>query len=394
MASYTRVGIVGGGQLCRMMGEEIARKGLPYGLVAIDPTPECPASPFLGRQIVADYKDFEAIKTLAEEADVVTYEIELANGLALGFVERQVPVHPSPQTLLRIQDKYEQKTFLKNRGLPVPDFRPVETRQDVALVARDFGYPFMLKARTDSYDGRGNFVISREADIDEALRAFGGRELMAERYVDFFKEASVIAARSTTGEIRTYPLGENLHENNILRMTVVPARVDASAARRAEWIAAATLNALEGAGVFGIEMFLADGDILINEIAPRVHNSGHYTIEACQTSQFEQHLRAITGQPLGDTTLLHPAVMINVLGDIHNGPYALEGADGVRAMPGAYLHWYDKKELSGQSPRKMGHITVLGDGDAGELIRKAECARSKLSFKALRGQSYHAICRH
>jgi 5-(carboxyamino)imidazole ribonucleotide synthase len=375
------IGVVGGGQLCLMLGEEVLRKRLPFDLIAVDPTADCPARPVLKKQIVADVKDRDAILRLAAESDIVTFEIEQANSEALAELERsRKVVHPSPATLRTIQDKLAQKSFLRSKGLPVPDFRAVEGRADLLAALDELGCPAILKARTDSYDGRGNRVIASRDDAEGALAAFQGRPLMLERFVDFDLEVSVIVSRSVSGEIRTYPVGENVHEENILRMTIVPARIEPAVAR-------AALRALQGAGTFGIEMFVdRKGAILINEVAPRVHNSGHYTIEACRTSQFEQHLRAIAAMPPGDPTLLYSAVMVNLLGapDL-KGPYVFEGVEAARSVPGAFVHLYGKRETMPR--RKLGHVTLLGvDGteyrDA--LIHRAEHVGRMLVQKAVR----------
>ena len=380
------IGIIGGGQLCRMIGEEIRRKRLPHRLVALDPTPGCPAAGVLDAQIVGHFKDHAKILELAAASDVVTFEIELAGSATLEQIEKAgKPVHPSSKTLAIIQDKLAQKTFLREKGLPVPDFRGVASKADILGAAKDWGWPLMLKARSDAYDGRGNRRLAAEEDVEPALAAFEGRPLMVERWVDFGEghafsgEVSVIAARSTSGELKTYPVGENFHVESILDMTVVPARIAGDVARRAEELAAATLRALAGAGVFGIEMFVdRKGDVLINEIAPRVHNSGHYTIEACRTSQFEQHVRAITGMPLGETTLLYASVMVNLLGAPgKSGPYRWEGLGTIRAMTGVALHDYGKKEA--QPRRKIGHLTATGTpAHLEQLIQRARQARDFL----------------
>lgn len=380
------IGVVGGGQLCLMLGEEIRRKALPFDLVAVDPTEDCPAHPVLKNQIVGDFKNHDSILRLAAGSDFVTFEIEQANSTTLEFLERsQKVVHPSPATLRTIQDKLVQKTFLRSKGLPVADFRPVSAREDLIASLREFGYPSLLKARTDSYDGRGNRVIAQPDQVDEALATFSGRPLMLERYVDFSMEVSVIAARSTTGEIRTYPVGENIHQDNILVSTIVPARIDPGTRQAAEEVARETLKALQGAGVFGIEMFVTrEGRILINEIAPRVHNSGHYTIEACRTSQFEQHVRAITGMPLGETALLYSAVMVNLLGANElKGSYVFEGVDSVRSIPGVFVHLYGKKETAPK--RKLGHVTLTDVNEPGyrdALVHRAEHVRRMIVQKA------------
>ena len=245
------IGILGGGQLCRMMGEAVRYNGLPFRLVALDPVPNCPAYDFIDEQIVADFKDEDAVIRFADSSDLITYEIELANGKALEALNRSgKQVHPSPATLRTIQDKYQQKSFLCSKGIPVPDFVSIEDSHDAELAARNFGYPFMVKARRDSYDGRGNFLVTCEGQIPEAMKHFSGRDLMAERYVDFVAEVSVIAARSVNGEICTYPVGENVHESNVLRTTIVPARIDSSVAGEAVSIAGETLQGLmrKGAG--------------------------------------------------------------------------------------------------------------------------------------------------
>ena len=367
------IGVIGGGQLCRMMGEEIRRRRLPHALVALDPTPGCPAAAagVLREQILGDFKSRDRILELAAKSDVVTFEIELAGSATLEEIERTgKPVHPSSKTLAIIQDKLTQKTFLRERGLPVPDFRAVESRSDLLAAGRDWGWPVMLKARRDAYDGRGNRRVGSEADVDPALEALAGRELMVERWVDFGPstpgwhafsgEVSVIAARGLDGTVRTFPVGENFHHESILDMTIVPARVEAATARRAEEVAAETLRALAGAGVFGIEMFVdREGGVLINEIAPRVHNSGHYTIEACRTSQFEQHVRAITGASLGEPTLLYAAVMVNLLGAPGlSGPYTWHGLESIESLADVRLHEYGKRETAPR--RKIGHVTVTG----------------------------------
>lgn len=387
MAAYRHVGIVGGGQLARMMAQEVRRNHLPYHVLAVDPTDPCPARPYLHDQIVGDFKDAEAIGQLADRADYVTFEIELADADALDALRQSgKPVHPSPETLRTIQDKYAQKRFLRDRGFLVPDLQEVAGYDDIRDVGSRFGYPLIVKAKRDSYDGRGNVVVGSEDDIRGACEQLNGRDLFVERYVDFDAEVSVMVARSTRGEIMTYEVGENVHENSILQMTIVPARVDPSIAEAAQEIAKETLEALQGAGVFGIEMFVDGEDIHINEIAPRVHNSGHHTIEACRTSQFEQHVRAITGMPLGDTSLVYPVVMHNILsGPDETGAYAWDGVEDALALPGVSVHQYGKKELGRAGEwRKMGHLTAVdGSVPLDGLIQRAETARERIRFKSL-----------
>ncbi len=384
------IGVVGGGQLCLMMGEAIKNKTLPYKLIAIDPTPDCPAHPFLEEQIVGDYKDENQIRLLGERSDILTFEIELANSKVLNELSRKgKPVHPSPETLRIIQDKFTQADFLRSHDIPVPDFQKIEEEADLKRAIREYGLPLMIKARKDSYDGRGNLVVRQETETGEAFSYFNGTELMAQRYIPFDLEVSVISARGINGEIVNFPVGENIHgaDYNILKTTIVPARVSESVITKAEKVASDAMEALKGAGVFGIEMFVVKGEVLINEIAPRVHNSGHYTIEACRTSQFEQHLRAIAGDKLGETELISgPAVMYNIIGsEGQSGSYRIlyDGtpvAGTAHVKEGVYVHNYGKHEV--KPFRKMGHFTIVSTkGETqDELIRRAERIKDKIEI--------------
>ncbi|MDE2588205.1 MAG: 5-(carboxyamino)imidazole ribonucleotide synthase, partial [Patescibacteria group bacterium] len=311
------------------------------------------------------------------------YEIESGNSKVLESLKAPVSVNPSPATLRIIQDKFTQKTFLKENDIPVPEFLQIESLVDLKEKIPSFGYPVLLKARRDAYDGRGNFKIENDDQIELAYKLFEGRHMMIEKHVDFKMEVSVIAARNTIGDIATYPVVENIHRENILEMTIAPARVDASVTKNAESIAKRTMEVLHGAGVFGIEMFVTrDNHILINEIAPRVHNSGHHTLQSSDTSQFEQHLRAILGLPLGSTRLKHYAVMRNVLGpkDFSGRykPITLEDKEGV------YLKMYNKDETKPQ--RKLGHINIIDFNDAKDvdvLIAKSKQTRDSIKFEPL-----------
>ncbi|PIO04518.1 hypothetical protein COT48_00040, partial [Candidatus Woesearchaeota archaeon CG08_land_8_20_14_0_20_47_9] len=381
------IGMIGGGQLCRMLGEAVEEKRLPFKLIALDPTPKCPGYPYLTKQFVGDFKEEDKIRELAKQSDIITYEIELGNVEILEEIERSgKPVHPSPETLRIIQDKLRQAAFLESKGIPIPRFIGVNNKRELLGAIKELGLPAMLKATKDSYDGRGIFLLQSRDQVDKALSIFAGRGLMLQEFIDFACEVSVIAARSTNGEIKTYPVGENIHWESILLITLVPARINPSTAKRAREIAARTLDVLKGAGVFGIEMFVRrNGDVLINEIAPRVHNSGHYTIEACKTSQFEQHLRAISGMPLGETDLIcKRAVMRNILGDTgeYKGPYEIAGAEDLEGIAGVSLHMYGKKEV--RQKRKMGHFTLIdnsGEKTAEELIDEVNKLRDIIKLK-------------
>lgn len=387
------IGVVGGGQLCLMMGEAIRDKDLPYELVAVDPTPNCPAYDFLAEQFIGDYKDEKQIQKLAESSDIITFEIELANSRILEKLRKEgMPVHPSPETLRIIQDKYTQAEFLRNHNIPVPNFQKIKGEIDLERMANEDGLPLMIKARKDSYDGRGNFTLRNQKDVKEVLSYFNGKDLMAQEYIPFDVEISVIAARDINGNVITFPVAENIHglDYNILETTIVPARINRSVISKAKKVAKDAMEALDGRGVFGIEMFVKDGNVLINEIAPRVHNSGHYSIEACNTSQFEQHVRAISGDALGNTDLIsNSAVMHNIIGqEGYTGDYQIAFDESVisgtvKVEEGVVIHNYGKHEV--KPHRKMGHFTVisLGKESQGDLIRRAEQIKNRIQINKI-----------
>lgn len=375
------LGIIGGGQL-GMMLTEAAKKMPQYisDVIVLDPTRNCPAAKVGAKQIVADFKDKNAIVELSLQSNIITYEIESGNSEVLESLNENVIINPSTATLKVIQDKYVQKKFLRENGLPVSDFIQVESGSNLKEKILSFGYPVMLKARRDAYDGKGNFRIEKPDQLDQAYQQFAGRPTMLEKVINFKKEVSVIAARNTKGQIATYPLVENIHAENILEMTIAPARVSKQVSEDAERIAKKTMEVLHGAGVFGIEMFVTqDEKILINEIAPRVHNSGHHTLQSSTTSQFEQHLRAILGLELGKTDLLHYAVMCNILGpkNFHGGYQPIE----IQQKEGVYLKMYQKDEAKPQ--RKMGHFNIVDVRDTKDienLIRKANEVKGLIKF--------------
>ena len=365
-----RLGIIGGGQL-GMMITEAAKNLSEYisEIIVLDPTENCPASQAGAKQIVGDFKDELAILKLAEQSDIITYEIESGNTDVLSKLKAKI--EPSPSTLGIIQDKFLQKTFLSENELPVSQFYEITSLGDLHEKIKELGLPVLLKSRRDAYDGRGNFKITSSDEIEKAYQHFDGKSLMVEKFVNFKMEVSVIAARNTKGDIVTYPLVENIHENNILKMTIAPARVSDDVIKDAGEIARKTMEVLKGAGVFGIEMFIDQDDkILINEIAPRVHNSGHHTLQSCKTSQFEQHLRAILGLELGSTDLIHKTVMCNILGpDGFEGKYKPVELE----KDNVYLKMYGKDISKPQ--RKIGHFNVvdLSDSkDASELLKTAD----------------------
>jgi len=376
------LGIIGGGQLGMMIAE--SAKNMPEyisKIIVIDPTENCPAAQVGAEQIIADFKDEKAIIDLAEKSDIITYEIESGDSDVLKYVEKNAEINPSPDTLKIIQDKYLQKTFLSENNIPVPDFIKIESFEDIKEGLKEFGYPALLKARRDAYDGRGNFKINSEEEVQKAFDYFKGQKLLLERFVPFKMEVSVIASRNTKGQIKTYPLVENIHEENILRQTIAPARVSKEVIEKAENIANNTMEVLKGAGVFGIEMFVTkDDNIVINEIAPRVHNSGHHTLQSSKTSQFEQHLRAILGLELGETTLIRPTIMYNILGSkSFNGKYI----PITISESNVYLKMYGK-EISKPS-RKLGHVNIVSNENEtiNDLLKKVESIKDKVITKPI-----------
>lgn len=357
------LGIIGGGQLGMMITE--AAQKMPQHIskiIVLDPTPNCPAAQVGAEQIIGDFKDKDAIIDLANKSDIITYEIESGDSQVLKSVEKDAEINPSPDTLRIIQDKFLQKLFLLENNIPVPEFIEIRNLDDVQEGLKKFGYPALLKARRDAYDGRGNFKINSEDEIQNAFDYFKGQKLFLEKYVPFKMEVSVIASRNTKGQIKTYPLVENIHEENILRQTIAPARVSDKVAQNAEKIAEKTMSVLKGAGIFGIEMFVTeDEEITINEIAPRVHNSGHHTLQSSNTSQFEQHLRAILGIELNSTELVHNTVMYNILGSKDfQGKYKPLTINAKNV----FLKMYGK-EIS-KPLRKLGHVNLVAN--EGETI--------------------------
>ena len=378
------LGIVGGGQLGRMLAEAAAPLGVE--VIVLDPTPECPASPVAREQIVGEFDDPDAIRELAAASDALTFEIELADPDLLESVadEYDVPVNPDPGTLRTIQDKLVQKEALADAGIPVPEFIGVGGEKDLKLAVEELD-GVMLKAREGGYDGRGNTPVQEPSEAAAALEELGV-DTMAEAFVPFERELSVIGVKGADG-VDTYPVTETIHEEEILRASVSPARTDDAVAERAREVATDVLEFLDGYGVYGIELFeTQDGEILVNEIAPRPHNSGHWTIEGARTSQFENHVRAVLGWPLGPTELAEPTVSVNILGDVDEPePATLYNVDSVLADADANLHWYGKKQA--RPLRKMGHITVTDpEADADEtdardaLLDHAESLRDGVTF--------------
>lgn len=377
MSSKGSIGIVGGGQLGRMLTEAAISMG--FQVTVIDPGPNAPAAQVGAAQIVAALDDKAALWQLADQSGVITIEIEhVAAELLSDIAKTGTSVQPAPETISLIQDKLAQKVFLQNAGLPVAPFAKITDRASAINDLEKFDGKMLIKTSHGAYDGRGNMIVESNEDIENAFETFRGRPLYAEKFIPFQKELAIMIARSTTGELATYPVTETIQERNICVEVIAPAAISQSLQEQAKSLALDIMAKLKGAGIFGIEMFLTDdGQILINEIAPRVHNSGHYTIEACATSQFEQHLRAITGLPLASTALVVPAaVMINILGE-RDGEVTPVGIDKANQKPHTTVHLYGKSPT--KVDRKMGHLTSVGD-TVEEARERARTAREIISI--------------
>lgn len=336
-------------------------------MMVLDPTPGCPAST-VATQVVGSFRDAEAVKQFASQVDVLTVEIEHIDADALEAVSTQlgVDVQPTPSTLRIIQDKYRQKQYFKENNVPLPEFMEIKCAKCAASAGNKFGYPFMLKSKTLAYDGRGNAVVDSPEALEGAVAALGGysKGLYAEKWVNFVCELAVMVVRARDGSTKSFPVVQTIHKDNICHTTECPAQVPDAVRDAAQKAAESAIGCLSGAGVFGVELFLLEnGSIVLNEVAPRPHNSGHYTIEACNTSQYEAHLRAVLGWPTGDVDLkVGGSIMLNILGE-GAGEEGARKAHELMARayntPGASVHWYGKKEVVPQ--RKIGHITFVGD---------------------------------
>lgn len=370
----SRIGIIGGGQLGRMLVKSAKRLGCTC--VVLDPTPGSPAGQVSGHQILADSHDPDALQLLAAQVDVITFDIEDIDAEMLATIAAAGhQILPSPSLLSEIQDKLRQKQRLTRLGIPTAEFVEVDPA-DTEQFAR-FGYPLVQKARRGGYDGRGVVVMHSAADAKQRLPV----PSLIERFIPAAKELAVIVVRAQDAEVRSYEPVEMCFRagENILDMLLAPARIPVETAAAARRLAIETVTGLDGVGIFGIELFLTEeGELLVNEVAPRTHNSGHYTIEACITDQFEQHLRAITGLPLGATDQLIPAAMINLLGAPgESGPPVIRGLRAALAIPGVSVHFYGKADT--RPFRKMGHVTVL-DADIEAARRKAEQVRALIEI--------------
>ncbi|HEX4591156.1 MAG TPA: 5-(carboxyamino)imidazole ribonucleotide synthase [Gemmataceae bacterium] len=373
-----KVGIVGGGQLGRML----ALAGIPLGLRfrVLDPVAEAATDP-IAERVVGEYDDFAALAEFVRGLDVVTYEFENVPVETVRWLAERVPVYPPPAALEVAQDRIREKQFFVDVRIPVPDFRAVDSRADFDGAIAAIGLPAVLKTRRFGYDGKGQAVIRSAGDAESAWQLLGGRPLILEKLVPFDRELSILAVRGQDGQRAFYPLVENEHRNGILHSSRAPApNVAGGLSQKAERYAAAALDALGYVGVLAIEFFEVNGDLLANEMAPRVHNSGHWTIEGAQTSQFENHLRAVVDWPLGDSSPHGESWMLNLIG-------CLPDVEAVLGVEFAHLHLYGKAPRPG---RKLGHITVHTPDSAilnRQRARLAELPTLATQFSPIRTHS-------
>ena len=357
---YKTIGIIGGGQLGRMMC--LAAKAMGYYVAVLDPTQNCPCGQVADIEITANYNDMEAVRKLAKVSDVITYEFENIDCDALTYLERHAYLPQGSSVLQISQHRYREKTAIKDMGIQVPKFRLID---GVRCLEENVFYPSVLKTTTGGYDGKGQAVLKTKEDLAKAMEIAERHECILEEWMPFTKEISVIVARSTQGETAVFPVAENIHVNNILHKSIVPARISGELEERAVDHALKIANGLDSIGILAIEMFVVPGqsgeEIYINEIAPRPHNSGHYTMDACVTGQFEQHVRAVCGLPLGETRLHTPVVMVNILGDHMDMELMHNLASYMPLLEKGKLHLYGKAEA--KLGRKMGHVNMLGDID-------------------------------
>lgn len=371
------IGILGGGQLGRMLGQ--AAQTLGYRVHVYEPVGPCPAGAVANREVNASYDDLEALKAFARECAVVTYEFENIPSAPLEAIAPLVPLHPRADVLHIAQNRQREKAWLRANGFP--HVRYAEALDgDLAAVIGQVGRPCVVKTADFGYDGKGQMKIVDDADLEKAAAIFRGRRCVLERWVDFSCELSVIVARSSAGETRAFPVAENIHTRHILDLSIVPARVSPAVAREAEQLATSIAERLGVVGLLSVEMFLAaNGELLVNELAPRPHNSGHWSIDGCETSQFEQHVRAVCGLPLGAVDVREPTVMVNILGDAWRWREGQVVGDprweAVLTAPRAKLHLYGKAEP--RPGRKMGHFTVR-DRDIETALARAKQLQGEL----------------
>ncbi|MBA4137765.1 MAG: 5-(carboxyamino)imidazole ribonucleotide synthase [Opitutus sp.] len=367
------IGVLGGGQLGRMLAHAATRLG--YRVHVFEPQVNCPAGAVAHKEVNASYEDLEALAAFARECDVVTYEFENVPAAPLKHIESLTQLRPHWSVLETTQNRSREKRWLRDHKFPHARFAEVAAGGDLAGGIREVGVPCVVKTADFGYDGKGQLKVMTEDDVPAALARFATQPVVIEQFVHFACEVSAVVARSQSAAVRVFPISENIHTNHILDFSIVPARVSPEVLAKAEKLARLIAERIDLVGVMGVEMFVTrDGDVLVNELAPRTHNSGHYTIDACMTSQFEQQVRAICGLPLGAVTLLSPVVMVNILGDAwKNGEPKW---DALLAQPNVRLHLYGKADP--RPGRKMGHFTVTAR-DANMAFEFAEKYKGRLT---------------
>ncbi len=354
------IGIIGGGQLGRMLA--ISARQMDYKTIVLDPDSGCPTGQVADGQIAEAYSNRGASRELARSSDVVTYEFENVDADSVSDAAELVLVHPSASVLRTTQHRLHEKNALLKAGVSVAPFRSVESLSDLEAAGVDLGFPMILKTATQGYNGKGQAIITRQEDIEPAyeLLSIGPAELIVEQYVPFAMEISTICARTVDGQTATFPPSENIHRNHILDISIVPPRIPDSVIENARLLAADIALQLEVVGLIAVEMFVTnENELLVNELAPRPHNSGHYTMDGCDTSQFEQLVRVLAGLPVSEPKLHSPTVMVNLMGEIWEDTGGNPDWAGALEMPGVSLHLYGKSEA--RLGRKMGHINVVAD---------------------------------
>lgn len=378
-----RIGILGGGQLGRMSA--IAARQMGYHIVTLDPQPDCCAAPVSDRLIQAEYDDPDGLERMGAEVDVITFEFENVAASALERLGSKQPARPGAEVLRVCQNREREKRFFAENGLPHPKVaRALATVEGLEAATAITGFPCVAKTSESGYDGKGQVRISEASGVAAAARELGGVPCVVEQWVAFEREISVICARTRRGESTCFPVIENQHRDHILDVSIAPARISPEVARTATAYALRAAEALQLEGMIAVEMFLtATGEVLLNEMAPRPHNSGHYSLDASRTSQFEQHVRSICDLPLGDPSSLCPAVMVNLLGDLwdHGEP----PWESVLQIPQAKLHLYGK---SPRPKRKVGHVTLLGDS-LDETLQSAKALKAALGIPGGIGENSH-----
>lgn len=364
--------MLGGGQLGRMF--TIAARTMGYEVVVLDPDKESPAGKLATTHICADYADKIALEQIAKSCDAITTEFENVPAATLEALAKTHPVRPGAKAISIAQDRIQEKNFLKNNGFTTAPFAVIHSLEDLKNNIHKIGMPAILKVSRFGYDGKGQFGINAESDIEQAWKTLEGEACVLEQRMPLDIEVSVVLARGIEGEVVTYPVSENIHESGILDVTVVPARINKELESKVLVMAKEIAAALDYVGIMAVEFFISNGELLVNEIAPRPHNSGHYTLDACLTDQFEQQVRAVCGLPLGDTTLLSPVVMINMLGDIWHDGKAPKW-EKLLNHPNVKLHLYGKHEA--RPGRKMGHFNVLSK-NVDDALKLAEDLKQQL----------------